>query len=35
MNDLIQIIKLIDTEQVNEINNFADKLPFSTNTVFW
>ena len=34
MNDLIQIIKLIDTEQVDEINNFADKLPFSTNTVF-
>ena len=34
MNDLIQIIKLIDTEQVNEINNFIDTLPLTPNTVF-
>ena len=34
MNDLIQIIKLIDIDEVNQINNFVDKLSFSPNTVF-
>ena len=34
MNDLIQIIKLIDIEQVNEINNFIDTLSLAPNTVF-
>tara|TARA_B100000676_G_scaffold139455_1_gene138029 strand:- start:70 stop:663 length:594 start_codon:yes stop_codon:yes gene_type:complete len=34
MNDLIQIIKLIDIEQVNEMNNFIDTLSLAPNTVF-
>tara|TARA_B100000609_G_scaffold132297_1_gene105776 strand:- start:264 stop:857 length:594 start_codon:yes stop_codon:yes gene_type:complete len=34
MNELIQIIKLLETEQVIEINEYIDNLSFHTNTVF-
>ena len=34
MNELIQIIKILDKSDVDELNEFIDNLDFSTNTVF-
>ena len=34
MNELIQIIKILDTDQVKKINKYVDTLDFIDNTVF-
>tara|TARA_B100001989_G_scaffold162631_1_gene116851 strand:+ start:605 stop:1192 length:588 start_codon:yes stop_codon:yes gene_type:complete len=34
MNELIQIIKILEPEEVQEINSYVDTLDFDTNTVF-
>tara|TARA_Y100000766_G_C18757996_1_gene531913 strand:+ start:132 stop:731 length:600 start_codon:yes stop_codon:yes gene_type:complete len=34
MNELIQIIKILDTNQVKKINKYVDTLDFQDNTVF-
>lgn len=34
MNDLIQIIKVLEENEVEEVNNFVDTLDFKQNTVF-
>ena len=34
MNDLIQIIKFLDDDQLNIINNYVDTLTFEPNQVF-
>lgn len=34
MNDLIQIIKILNEEELKIINNYIDELAFQENTVF-
>ena len=34
MNDLIQIVKILDDEELSIINNYADTLSFSQSTLF-
>ena len=34
MNDLIQVMKILDQDEVQELNSYVDNLQFQKSTVF-